>query len=198
MTGLGAVSTIRLRTPAAWIDLELDPGKRAASIASVVERRAEGDRERVRAMLEAAGADAAGQGAVFASLYSDTVAGKAVSASLVVAVVDAEPDDEPGPEPSESAALGLAIAQGLAADFRDGGADGQVRALDAGPAARVRSRQRIGDGERESPVDVLQYFVPFPQGDRLAVLTFSTPNVGLADAFAEVFDAIAGTLQWPS
>ena len=38
--------------------------------------------------------------------------------------------------------------------------------------------------------------MPHESGLRLAVLTFSTPNVGLADEFGEVFDALADTLRW--
>ena len=200
-------ASVRLRTPASWVDLDLDPVTRAASIAAVVEEKAVG--ERVRAMLEAAAGDAATRGAVFASLFSDTVGGKAMSASLVVSVVDAEPDDVGGGAGSpggggqdssyDAAALQeirLGIAEDLAADFAEGGGESEIRALDAGPAARVRSRIAVEDGQPATTVDLVQYFVPFPGGDRLAVLSFSTPNVSLADAFAEVFDAIASTLQW--
>lgn len=205
MTGSAhAVPSIRLRTPAAWVDLDLDPTTRAASIAAMVEEKAAGDRERIRAMLDSAAGDAAGEGAVFASLFSDTVAGKAVSASLVVSVVDADSDEAAGgvgpglsADTAELQEIRLAIAEDLAADFHEGGAESELRALEAGPAARVRSRIAVEDDQEPTTVDLVQYFVPFPNGDRLAVLSFSTPNVSLADAFGEVFDAIASTLQWP-
>ena len=50
----------------------------------------------------------------------------------------------------------------------------------------------------EIEVETVQWFVLHPTGRWLAVLTFSTPNVGLAEAFGEVFDAIAWSLQWTS
>lgn len=192
----GAVSSIRLRTPAAWMDLDLDPATRAESNAELVEAHAMGDRDRLRAMLEAAAANAVSEGAVFASLFFRTAGGQAVSASLMVSVADAEADVEPEIDPSDAPAARRAIAEGLAEEFREGNADVEVRSLDAGPAARVRSRLAIDNGDPPTMVDLVQYFVPFPTADRLAVLTFSTPNLGLADAFAEVFDAIGGTLQW--
>lgn len=187
---------IRLRTPAAWMDLELNPATRAESIAALVEAHGPGDRDRLRARLEAAAANAASEGAVFASLFFSTAGGRAVSASLMVSVADAESDVEPDSDLVEAEAVRLEIAQGLAEEFRAGGADVEVCSLEAGPSARVRSRLAVDDGEPATTVDVVQYFVPFPTSDRLAVLTFSTPNLGLADAFADVFDAIGGTLQW--
>jgi hypothetical protein len=195
---LGAVGSIRLRTPAAWVDLDLDPVTRSGSIARVVEERGGADPEALTAMLEAAAGDAARQGGVFASLFSDAIGGKAVSASLVVSVADADPDIDSETDPARAGGIRVAIAEDLAAEFGGNGADAQVRSLEAGPAARVRCRLPVEEVGRTTEVDSLQYFVPFPNADRLAVLTFSTPNLGLADAFAEVFDAIAATLQWQS
>jgi hypothetical protein len=190
------LSSIWLRTPAAWMDLDLDPVTRAESIAALVEAHAVGDRDRLREMLEGAAANAVSEGAVFASLFFSTAGGQAVSASLMVSVADAEAEGDPDIDPDDAPAERLAIAQGLAEEFRKDGAKAEVRSLDAGPAARVRSRIAVDDREPPTMVDLVQYFVPFPVADRLAVLTFSTPNIGLADAFAEVFDAIGGTLQW--
>jgi hypothetical protein len=186
------VGSIGLRTPAAWWDLDLDPATRATSMDRLLAERAPGREGAVRPTLEAATDDAVAHGAVFASIFADTFDGKAVSASLVVSVVDAEAGDEADFDPD---GLRLAIAQGLTAEFRADGAAAEVRTIEAGPAARVRSRVPLAGGPE---VGTVQYFVPFPRADRLAVLTFSTPNVGLADAFAEVFDAIASTLQWPN
>lgn len=48
-------------------------------------------------------------------------------------------------------------------------------------------------GPRWRPV---QYFVPVPGVPSLLVLSFSTPNLPLAEVFVELFDAMAQTLQW--
>jgi hypothetical protein len=42
----------------------------------------------------------------------------------------------------------------------------------------------------------VQWFALHETGRRLALLTFSTPNVGLAGEFGAVFDLIAATLRW--
>jgi hypothetical protein len=42
----------------------------------------------------------------------------------------------------------------------------------------------------------VQYFVPLPGSTDLVLLSFSTPNLGLADAMVELFDAMAESLQW--
>jgi hypothetical protein len=188
--------TIVLRVPGAWIEVDLDPATTTGSIGRIVDERAQGDRGMLRAKLESATAEAVAQGAVYAALFFDSVGGRAVSASLLVSVIDAKGDEEAVSDPTELAGIRLAIAQGVCSEF--GEAEVELRTLGAGPAARVRTRQPVGErGSGSGPeVEVLQYFIPFPQGDRLAVLTFSTPNVSLGDAFTQVFDAIAGTLQW--
>lgn len=203
MTGSRTVGNVRLRTPAAWWDLDLDPATKASSIDQLLAQRSRGRADALRAALAAATEDAIQQRAVFASLYSDTVEGKTMSASLVVSVVDAvgDGDGESDGDPAGLTGIRLEIAEDLVAEFRTDGAAAEVRTLEAGPAARVRRRQPVETGPdpssgRRAEVDTLQYFVPFPDGDRLAVMTFSTPNLGLADAFAELFDAIASTLQW--
>jgi hypothetical protein len=74
---------------------------------------------------------------------------------------------------------------------------GKVGDLTAGPALRVRRRQAVSDRiEDIGEVEVVQWYVPHEGGRRLALLTFSTPNVELAEQFGEVFDAIAGSMRW--
>lgn len=70
-----------------------------------------------------------------------------------------------------------------------------MRWLPAGPAARLRRRQSAPTTNGQVvPVESVQYFVPLPVGDRLVLLSFSTPCLGLAEAFVELFDTIAETL----
>ncbi len=45
-------------------------------------------------------------------------------------------------------------------------------------------------------METLQYFIPVPGTARLLVLSFSTPNLSLAPAFLELFDAMAESLHW--
>jgi len=76
--------------------------------------------------------------------------------------------------------------------------DGEVRQLPVGPAVRVRRRRSVAveDGANPSDVEIVQWYSLHETGRRLATMTFSTPNVGLADEFGEVFDLIAATLRW--
>ena len=41
-----------------------------------------------------------------------------------------------------------------------------------------------------------RYFVPVPGMDRVAALSFLTPNLDLAEDFAELFDSVAATLRF--
>ena len=52
-----------------------------------------------------------------------------------------------------------------------------------------------GESAAGPEAEIVTWYVPHESGRRLAVLTFSTPNVGLADEFGEVFDALADTLR---
>lgn len=97
------------------------------------------------------------------------------------------------PSPDDLAAL----AGGLARLTDGTGAASTVVELSAGPAVRLRRRGSAeGPDARVVEVEMLQYFVVVPGAARLLLLTFSTPNVALADALVELFDAIASTLRW--
>jgi hypothetical protein len=70
--------------------------------------------------------------------------------------------------------------------------------LPAGAAVLSTGETRISDPswEESVPARTRRYFVPIPDTDRVAALSFLTPNVELADQFDEVFDAIARTLEF--
>jgi len=137
--------------------------------------------------LEGAVDTAAGHGAVLGYLLLTSGGGKVATASLFVSLVYAIGD--PGGEVPEPAVA----AEELAARVQ-----GEVRDLPAGPGVRVRRRQSaaLDAGGNPSDVEIVQWYALHESGGRLALLTFSTPNVGLADQFGEVFDLIAATLRW--
>jgi len=68
------------------------------------------------------------------------------------------------------------------------------------PAARVRRREPLTDGEGlstgELAVTRLQVYVPVPKTTEMLLLSFSTPIDPIADAMVALFDAIAGSLRW--
>ncbi|HVW33739.1 MAG TPA: hypothetical protein VHL53_14475 [Acidimicrobiia bacterium] len=174
--------------PATWVPLDLDPATRVRGIAGLLDPAAPAEvRRRSQALLEATTYQAAKAGAVLAYLFSSVREGKLAAASLLVSVVEAAPDAEatnPGP-----AAVVATLAD------RYGGTAGE---LSAGPAARLRRRRRVEPqgGLPGGDAELVYWYVPHETGRCLALLTFSTPNVELADEFGEIFDAIAGTLRW--
>lgn len=192
--GAAPVGGIRLATPGDWFDLDLDPRTSEASIRQLVRERAPGrhpdqvaQRRELTELLVQATRQARLQGAVLASVLATMMGDRPVSADLLAAVTPVVGDvDLP------------ALGDRLAAEA---GPSEQVREVDlielpVGPALRVRKGVRPTVLGREVDTEVVQHFVPVPGGDRMVVLTFSTPVVVLADAFAELFDAIAESLRF--
>lgn len=196
--GSEQVAQLSVVTPGTWITLDLDPATRTGSIARAVEQHTgsgpseEPRRAELKAALERVAADAQGQGGVYAALLSDVIEGRPVAASLIVSLRTGS---------SASAPAGLTrglIAEGLRRVL-DGHGTTEVRELPVGPAVRVRKRVRADVPMAEglaAEVETVQWFVPLPDGQHLVLLSFSTPTVGLAEPFGELFDAIAATLSW--
>jgi hypothetical protein len=191
---------VRLATPATWFDLDLDPETSRASITRFVEERAgrSPDRAQIRrelqGWLEQATADARSQGAVFASLLSDTVEGRPVAASLIASLARDGPGRGDDRSRVEALAARLARIGGPLAGVPTG-----IRELPAGWAVRARRRTTIESfafAGHPAEVENLQYFALIPGTTDVLLLSFSTPNLGLADAMVELFDAIAESLQW--
>jgi hypothetical protein len=187
--------SVAVFVPGTWAVLDLEPQTRVGSIGRLVEERIAGGpnlksaREQMKAGLERAVESAAEQGAVLGYVLLTGDGGKIASASLFVSLVDAIGDvSVEGPDPAVAAG-------GLADRLR-----GEVRELPIGPAVRVQRRQSValGDGPRSFDVEIVQWHVLEKTGRRLVTLTFSTPNIGLADQFGGVFDLIAATLRWAS
>lgn len=186
--------SVEVFVPGTWRALDLDPATRGESIRRLVAETGQGSsaeladaRRLMQARLERVAQEAAGAGASFGFVFSTVANEKLASASLIVALIDAADGGDGSAPPSAQA-----IAEGL--QLRLGG---DVGDLTAGPALRVRRHQAVHDWiEHPSEVEVVQWHVPHEGGRRLAILTFSTPNVELADQFGEVFDAIAGSLRW--
>ncbi len=130
-------------------------------------------------------------GAVLVALYSSSAEGVPLGASLVASVREAmsRPEGEAPPG-------GQALADSLQVTIAGGA--GERRDLPAGPGVRVQRQQTASGIDVNVPVEMVQWFILHPSGERMAVLSFSTPNLALAEPFGEVFDAIAWSLQWTS
>jgi len=190
------VQDFRLAVPANWLTVDLDARTSRRSIARLVEERAGShpetaeSRRQLTQMLQTAAEDAIEQGAVYAAILSTVIAERPVSASLICTVTTS-------PEPVEVDQ----VASELRRPHTSPSVPLEVEVVDlpVGRAVRTRGR-RIGEMPapvlRRVEVESLQYFVPVPGAKRLLLLSFSTPNLPIADALVELFDAIAATLRW--
>jgi hypothetical protein len=138
--------------------------------------------------------DAADQGALAAAMLWQPAPGAALAARLFVLACERK---APGDEPAEIAALLDALGSPSPNDLapRDCGAVD----LPAGRAVRLRRLTRTGDaepGEPEMAVDMVQHWIPVPGGNETVVLAADTPCVAVADDLADVFDTIAGSLEF--
>ncbi|MDP8993092.1 MAG: hypothetical protein M3N31_08605 [Actinomycetota bacterium] len=129
---------------------------------------------------------------MFASLLSDVIEGRPVAASLVVSVT---------PAPEEGDGNLQALVERLRRSTGSEGGMARVEVVDLPAGAAVRLRRQMlaeadGAGAEGAVVETVQYFVPVPATASLLVLTFSTPNLPLAEAFVELFDTMAQTLHW--
>jgi hypothetical protein len=184
--------------PAKWIRVDLDPETRAASHAAIVAERGgpaleQGATEAgLAGLLEGVARAARAAGGVYAAFYSDVLGGRQVAASLVISVVEAT--GAPPPPEADTATLAASLRNLLA-----GEGEAEVRELPVGPAVRLRRQSNApvpGGGASTAPVMNVRYVVPLPGLRRLAVLEFSTPNLALGDAFADLFDTIAASFSW--
>jgi hypothetical protein len=186
----------RLALPVSWTELDLNPATRSEAIAKIVAERGQAGAQlglgpaQLADILESLASQAEEKNGVYAAFYSDVMEGAPVSASLIVSIVPASGGaPPPGTDPTSIATV---LQQMFPAE-----AGAELRELGAGPSVRVRRRLEAPiAGVGNVAVDNLQYIVVLPDLTRLALLDFSTPTIGLADAFVELFDAIAGTLVW--
>ncbi|MFD9740329.1 hypothetical protein [Umezawaea sp. NPDC059074] len=196
MTSTEVPAGVTVRLPNGWV--EIDP--RAADIAAELVRTARdvwGDRfdeallrnAAVPVALElrrmAAGTDLLLAGA-WAEAIGDGTTGTplVLTASAVLAV-------------SPPIAGLPAIRASLE---REGLASLEVTSVDlpSGPALLASAVVRIDRPEWTESVPALlrRYFIPLPGTERVAVLSFTTPNTDLATEFGEVFAAVAESVRF--
>jgi|GEM_PF-4744532 len=150
-------------------------------------------RQALLRLLLDAWADAAEQDAIAAAVLWQPAPGAALAARLVVLVAERK---VPGDEPAEIAALLDALSTPSTNDL--GPRECEPVELSAGRAVRLRRLTRTGDADPGGPemaVDTVQHWIPVPGGTETVVLAAETPCVAVASDLAEVFDAIAASLE---
>ena len=185
----------RLATPGNWFDLDLDPRTRNESIAAMVDAHiarsaaTPENRQVLVRLLRRTARDAADRGMVFASLMSEVAEGIPVSASATVTLSGALDSEERSISDPSRIATELRTKDGGAGRRREV----SVVDLPAGRAVRLVGT-RTGDVEGIAEGIVtheVQSFVPVPGTRLLAVLTFTTPVLALAEPFTGLFDTMA-------
>lgn len=190
----------RIVTPVGWDRIPLDESRRGPAVERIVRRQFRGSdsaphlRAQLARLLSAEASNAAEAGGI--DLYvSNLLHGPVpLESTLITSVVPFGAVGSPGLDE-----LAAELAAGDAERVVDvcGVAD-----LPAGRAVRRSSVRRAGsetveDQRVEAPATfVVEWFVPTPECDRLLLLTFSTLLIPIRQAFAELFDAIAASLQW--
>ncbi len=185
-------------TPPGWFQIDLNPRTSRQSIRRLVAERTRTDKDSAGArreltrLLEDAVAAAGSQGAVFSALYADIVDRTPIGASVIAAAVVAEGSLTPGGKFDLDRLQELAGEAGRQTTVRDT----EIVELPAGRAVRVHKETALTAAGRPAYTDVVQYFLPMPGRFAVLIVTFSTPTLPLAEAFGELFDTMAASIEW--
>jgi hypothetical protein len=185
-----AVAAFTMRLPPDWLVLDVEGERIPVAVnrllaqaeardPAVAAHRGQLER-RIRSVLRGAREQRVG----FCAMLVAWVDGLPVTADLTVGVRDAAGDD----------------AAVIAAQLR-----GRMRAevsvldgLEIGPVVRAKFRQRAGESSARQPAEaaVWQYFIPEPDGRKVAVLTAASSVLALEDEFGDYFDAIVASFSF--
>ncbi|MEU3460228.1 hypothetical protein ABZ721_09745 [Streptomyces sp. NPDC006733] len=192
-----APSDYQLLLPDGWFRIDLDPERREGAVDALVERQFRGVddapivKQQVREELRGRALDAYRNGGIELYMSLQAAGGLTVPASLLVTLV-----------PQESLGSGVPVDElaGFLAE-RGGPAEYEVTVEDLPAGTSVRTRARTvppADDPSGSalPVTSVDYHVPVPGSEAYLLLSFSTPLDPIADAMADLFDAVALSLKW--
>jgi hypothetical protein len=176
-------------TPGDWIELDLDPATRHASISRAVRqavvrsRSLAPDAVRLIALLDRTSRQAVESGAFYcASRVIEDATGGVLVATVLMQICRSSmpPPGMPNPRAGEQCA---GLASVISNDPGWAGADVRVVPLPfVGPAVRVHV---------EDSAIIVQYFVPLIGGFANAVLTFTCPCPPYARVMTKLFDTMA-------
>jgi hypothetical protein len=184
----------RILVPAGWFLVGLTSDRLERSVRALVNRQFRGvdhqpalRRDLIETLLREA-EQARRAGGIELYVATDAVGPLPLAASLVVTLLP----DIPTP-------FGALSPPDWCEYLLSQGEDASLVELPAGTAVRSRRRgePRPDDQLRNTlPTTSLDVRVPVPNSSHYLLLSFSTPVEPLADAFVELFDAIATSLRW--
>ena len=182
----------RLVLPDRWYRIDVQPGPRKRAIKVLLDRQfrgingAEQLRKQMEGQLLAMARGAYSAGGIEIYLCQQDILGVPIPASLVVSLTVPAPGGQ------------AMTPQQLAGTFDD---DRDVTLTDLPAGTAVRTRRRTVPAADDPSGNILpgtnlDLYVPVPASAQYLILAFSTSLDPLADSLVDLFDAIAGTLQW--
>lgn len=199
MTVTTAPIGFTLRVPPQWYEFDIWRAIRSRQLARLVEARvaelpalAPRRREVLRFLRDVAG-DAERQGAVYCAAMAEPVpgGGQLLASCMVL--------QTPGPaDPVERTVEAIAAGIIAVSARPDSPFWRQVHRVTvaAGPAVRVREIAAVDTAGAVSRCVVMHTLLPHPSGAGVVDLVLASPQVHLAQAMLDVFDAISSTFAW--
>ncbi|MCX4585350.1 hypothetical protein [Streptomyces sp. NBC_01481] len=192
-----------IRYPDSWWKLDLDPGTRDAAIRRAVQAQAEGfqvERTMLDTMIRSArktAREAHARGAVQAAgMIQFTDNAEALTATTIVMRV-VTPEDHS----SDLSELILPVALKNAKNPLGKGTSANTAEVielpgigSVGRVTHIEDVDYLGRGTVRTAL--MHTVVPVPNSRDFLVVSSSTPNLSLVDAFFDVFDAISGTVRF--
>lgn len=191
----------RVRVPPSWFQFDAWRATRTAELSRLVDARVEHQPELrphrgvLLRMLRDFAEDAQGRGALLCAVTADPVADAGnLLASLMVFHTSGSA------APGENTPAG--IAAGITAQEAGDGAGSwrRVRVLDlpAGRAVRVTGVEPVEEGTPGASMGAVSMHTlwPAPDGAGVFDVVLVSPQLQLAEAMLDLFDAISGTFAW--
>ena len=197
-----APPTFSMLLPEAWQQIDFDPETRDESIERMI-RRTVGQADALvpvrRWAVDTYGrllADAETTGIFFGANFTGELGGRILSASVLAFVTDLPLAEDGYPMSPRALAAALAHPDN---DDEQTVEPPQVVELHVGTSVRTRTRLRVRPAGAVSgvpEVEAVRFFTPVSEWRLMLVITFSTPVLSAAGAFAELFDSLAATARW--
>jgi hypothetical protein len=191
-----------LTVPDTWFEIDLRPATRDASINDLVRARTRGvpelaaQRGAINKLLRETARQAVSSGAVYLGVMVEVVEGAGLSASTTVSLL-------PSPDGTTTAATTAAIMSTLREKTARSEHDTWTKTAVVELPAAGRAVRAYGVEDVEVPggagwvrATTMLTFVPVPNSPRVALISCSSPNVVLVDAFHDLFDAVTSTFRF--
>lgn len=194
-----------ITVPASWWEFDIHPASRDDNIRRLVGKRVRevpemaGHRETITKFLRRMARDAYDSGAVYCGCMAQGFDGVPLSAQVTVSLVGARtPQGAILPTDPELVAASLREK----AARREGDTWRKVTMVgipETGRAARTFGVEdvELPGGTKTVRTVLMQTFIPLPgTGDKVALVSGSSPVLDLADSFFDVFDAVTSTFRF--